>query len=427
MKGKSNTLKSIDPLNKLLRLLLLLYLLGTHALPAEEEWVACDYLLWKIKKAPLPVPLVTSASLDDPLPGALGQPGTKVLLGDHKKDLGWQNGFRFELGGWTEGCRHLGIEASFFILPKKSHRQSVATSGESGALNLAVPIDDVTGLWGRGGVPGETVFILPGPIDGPGFRGRFSLKTSSMLLGAEVNTLYNLISSCNFKIDVLGGFRWLQLQESLHFTGKTVALPNGSESGFYNFKDSFKTYNNFFGAQMGLKGLWSQDCWLFKGFAKAALGCMNENVKIEGKSQTSNGNLFYMTRNTGNQILRGGIFAEPTNRGSHHRDQFAVVLETGASLSYLLTDSFEIGINYNFLWVNQLSRPGKQMDRKINPTQTALAEASRETVGIGPGTPIPFGEATAAGPVVEPKRPKFKHQASNFWAQGLAINVIFNF
>ena len=35
-------------------------------------------------------------------------------------------------------------------------------------------------------------------------------------------------------------------------------------------------------------------------------------------------------------------------------------------------------------------RPGDQIDRKINSTRTALADASRATVGTGPG-PVPFG------------------------------------
>lgn len=409
-------------------LLFLLCLFVAHALHSEEWWLESDYLLWTTKKAPLPVPLVTSASLDDPLPGALGQPGTKILLGNKEIDMNWQNGFRVALGGWIDNCQNLGIEGSFFMLPKKSHQQSIHTSGEPGSLNVAVPINDITGLWGLNGVPGETVFILPGPLFGPGFQGSFSLTMSSKLQGSELNTLVNLISRCGFKIDFIGGFRWLQLQESLLFIGKTAGLPNSPfAGGFYNFKDSFKTNNNFYGPQIGLETDYNVDRWLFKGFAKVALGCMNQKVRIEGKSQTSSGNLFYLTKNTANEVLSGGLFSEPANRGSHHRDEFAIVLETGINLSYQFSHCFEMGIGYNFLWLNRLFRPGEQIDRKINPTQTALAQASRDSVGVGPDKPVPFGESAAAPLPTGPERPKFKHRSTDFWAQGLAVSLKFKF
>src|SRR5262245_52179047 len=148
-------------------LLFLLCLIGLQHLHAEKFWLESDYLLWKTKKAPLPVPLVTSASLSDPLPGALGQPGTKILLGDKAINMHWRSGFRSTLGEWIDRRHRWGIEGSYLMLPRKFHQQSIHTSGEPGSKNVAVPIYDVTGLWGLNGVPGETVFILPGPLFGP--------------------------------------------------------------------------------------------------------------------------------------------------------------------------------------------------------------------------------------------------------------------
>lgn len=404
-------------------LFFLLFFLGVHQFPAECAWLETDYLFWAFKKSPLPVPLVTSASLDDPLPGALGQPGTKILMGDKGIDMRWRNGFRVALGTGIECCSCLGVEANFFLFPQKSHHQSIQTSGEPGSLNVAVPIYDVTGLWGLKGVPGETVFILPGPLEGPGFKGRFSLKVTSKLQGSELNVLATMIDRCSFSIDVLAGIRWLQLQESLSFVGKTAALPNAPiAEGFYNFKDSFSTNNNFYGPQFGLKANYKIDRWLLKGFAKIALGCMNQSVRIHGKSQTSDGNLFYMTKNTAHEVLAGGIFSEPTNQGTHHHNRFAIVCEANINIAYQFTHWFELGVGYNFLWANQLLYPGKQIDRKINPTRTSLAQASRRSVGIGPDTPIPFGESASASLPTGPKRPHPKHRSTDLWAQGLIIS-----
>jgi hypothetical protein len=379
-------------------------------LHAEDFRLENSYLLWTTKKSSSLPPLVTSASLNDPLPGAVGQPGTKVLLGNEKVDSRWRHGYQVSLGKCFS-C--LEGEINFLTLPKTS-RHSSHTSGEPGSLDLAVPIFDVTGLWGLNGVPGETVFILPGPIDGPGFKGKFSLKVTSHLLGSEVNIKKSFRS-----IDGLIGFRWLHLQETLSFSGRTSALPDSMESGFYNFKDSFKATNNFYGPQIGINCDYHLQKWSLKSFVKLAVGVCSQKETIKGKSQTSNGNLFYMTNNTGNQVLNGGVFAEPTNQGTHHHHPLAILLETGAKIAYHFTPCLDLSVGYNFLWLNKVVRPEKMIDRKINPTQTALAEASRESVGVGPVVPIQFGEAKPASLPVGEKRPKAKHHIQIFGLKAL--------
>lgn len=432
--------KKVDPLakSKLIKkrvhlstycrqLFCILFLFGTSTLHAEW-WFDNEYLLWTIKQTSLSTPLVTSASLDDPVPGALGQPGTKVVIGDRKIDTNWRNGFQTTLGAWLE-CPRIALEATFFTLPTKSHRQSVHTSGEPGSLNIAVPIFDVTGLWGLNGEPGNTIFILPGPLDNkPGFRGVFSLKLSNKLMGSELNASVHLINKCKLRVDFIGGFRWVQFEENLSFFGSTKALPDAPfVEGFYNFKDRFKTNNNFYGPQIGLKADFNVNRWYFKGVAKVALGCMNQTLKISGASQTSNGNLFYMTKNTGNETLPGGIFSEPANRGTHHKNAFAVVVNTQASVAYQFSCNIEVAVGYNFLWMNPVLRPGEQIDRKINPTRTALAQASRDSVGVGPLKPIPFGEPAAAPLPTGSKKPKFRDHSTDFWAQGLVVSLDLKF
>lgn len=51
------------------------------AFPAEF-WVRAEYLGWAFAKSPVPLPLVTSGSFADAIPGAIGQPSTKALLGN---------------------------------------------------------------------------------------------------------------------------------------------------------------------------------------------------------------------------------------------------------------------------------------------------------------------------------------------------------
>lgn len=388
----------------------------------DKFWIQVEYLAWELKRSPIPIPLITSASFSDPVPGAIGQPGTKVLLGNKSNGMRWQNGFKISAGVPICNDETLCLESSYFLLPKATTERNLNTTGEPGAPNLAVPIFDVTGFWGLKGVPGETIFILPGPLFGkPGFEGHFNLKMSSLFQGGELNYCATLGCRDGFTLKGLGGVRWLQLQENLIFSVHTKSVPNvSSPPSFYNAKDRFKTDNIFFGVQLGLKADYRNCNWLVEITPKVSLGVINESVSISGSGETSNGNLFYSVK--GPVHLLGGVFAQSTNIGTRNRNAFAAAFETNLRTSYLVTKCIEIFLGYNFILMSQVSRPGDQMNRKINPTRTGLADASRATVGTGSG-PIPFGDP---GPAEAPqglKEPHFHFKTRLFWAQGLTAGM----
>ena len=392
---------------------------------SSEVWIDADYLLWCIKKNPVSVPLLTTASLSDAIPGAIGQPGTHTLLGHTKMNMGWMNGFHVGLG--SSITPDFGVEASYFLLPRVSKTRSLSTSGEPGSQNFAVPVFDVTGVLGLDGIPGESEFILPGPIFGPGFFGRFKLRVSSRLQGAEIQGLYSAIQEDRWKLDGLGGFRWFQLHESLSFKANSGSVPNYPfGAGFFNFSDQFITANNFLAAQLGINASYLTGKWRFNGMLKGALGAMLEQIKIRGASSTSGGNVFFLTQGTANENLPGGIFAEPSNIWTHKKTTFAGAFEAKVCSGYRITRHLEVNLGYTFLWISKLLRPGDQIDRKINSTLTALADASRATVGTGPG-PIPFGTPGPAPSPRGPKRPKALFKTTTFWAQGFDVGITWNF
>lgn len=391
-------------------------------------WIEGEYLLWAIKKNPLPVPLVTQGSLSDPIDGALGQPNTKIKLGKQQIDMGWMNGFQVRAGSWLTPSQQIGLEAGYFLLPTTTRKKSLHTSGEIGSPSYAVPIYDVTGLWGLNGVPGESIYLLPGPLgDMPGFNGDFKLKLSSRFQGAQLNVLYRMAKWTMFQLNALTGFRWLQLKEQLKFQVSTHTVPNFPFGfSFADTKDSFKTDNNFYGGQLGIGAGYASRHFDVKGVLQVGLGAMIEAIHIHGSSQTSNGNLFYETKNTSNETLKGGIFAQKTNIGTHHRQAFAAVVDANVQASLKVSRYLELGAGYSFLWMSALARPGKQIDRKINPTLTALAEASRETVGTQQA-PTAFGMPGPAQPAQGPKKPDFSLKNSDFWAQGLTVGATARF
>lgn len=393
----------------------------------SQFWIRGEYLGWTLKNSPVPLPLITSASFSDPIPGAIGQPGTKVLLGNKSVDMGWRNGFQLSAGITLNEVPSISIENSYFLLPKITKKSPLNTTGEPGAPNFAVPIFDVTGFWGLNGVPGETIYILPGPLFGdPGFEGHFKLKISSLFQGAELNSCIRLGRWAGFNVEGLGGFRWLQLKEKLTFGAHTRTVPNFPfPAGFYNFKDRFKTSNNFFGGQLGIRAHYNNCNWLLESTMKVSLGVLNRRVDIHGVGETLGGNLFFATEGPAQNLI-GGIFAQPTNIGKHTKNTFTAIFETGLRAGYQITNCLEIYLGYNFLLISHVARPGDQMNRKINPTLTGLADVSRATVGTGSG-PIHFGVPGAAEAPSGPKEPDFHSKTRLFWAQGLVAGMMLRF
>lgn len=397
----------------------------TEQANAPQFWLRGEYLGWTLKDNHLPVTLATFASLSDQIPGAIGQPGTKILLGNKTVDMGWQNGFQWVLG--TAINEKLSLEGSYFLFAQAKKKKVLNTTGEPGSPNLAVPIFDVTGFWGLNGVPGETIFILPGPLfEEPGFKGHFKLKLSSSFQGADLSSYIRLRCFDCFNLEGLVGFRWLQLRETLVFGARTGTVPDFSFlPGFYNFKDHFETTNNFFGGQLGLRAHYKKCNWFLESHAKIGMGLLNERIHIQGISETLGGNLFFITRGPP-RTFTGGVFAQPTNIGKHTKNTFAAIFEGNLRGGYKISDCFEIYLGYNFLLIDHVARPGDQINRKINPTLTGLATASRETAGTGVG-PIPFGESGPAEAPIGPKEPHFHFKTRLFWAQGLTAGLAIRF
>jgi hypothetical protein len=84
-----------------------------------RTWGSADYLLWWVRKAEVP-PLVVTGSPLDAFPGALGQPNTQVLFGNHERNYDTFSGLRLNLGAWLDGDRLWGVEAGGFALERRS-------------------------------------------------------------------------------------------------------------------------------------------------------------------------------------------------------------------------------------------------------------------------------------------------------------------
>jgi hypothetical protein len=350
---------------------------------AERWYGKAEYLLWWTKDSPQPTPLVTN--------GLLGAPNTSIIMGGRDVDLGPRQGGRVTLGAWITPDRVWGVELGGFYLPEVADRRSVFGPATGGAPDLVVPFLSTTRN-------AESFSFLS---QSGAFSGLATQHLTSLLWGAEASAVFGVVRPGPWTLDLLFGPRYLRLSEGFSFTTNSPDLPPGSTTVFTT-KDVFDARNDFYGGQLGARARFSEGRWSAEATLKVALGAMRQRVDIEGSFVT---NLF---NPAGLQAFPGGIFAQPTNIGSHQRHVFAVIPEIGLNAGFKVVDGISIVVGYNFMYINSVVRPGNQVDRAINTTQATAISLT---------TPSFSGAA----------RPEFKFKDTDFWAHGLTAGFAFNF
>ena len=345
--------------------------------------VSAEALIWWFKSSPTPVPLITD--------GSLNESGTQVLLGGGSQDTNPNPGFRLTAGYALN--ERWGLEGSFLYTPSRSTSTSVASSGKLGSTDLLLPFFDAVD--NRESVT-EISFA-------PIYRGSAREELSNSLLGAEANGTYALAPGRPWQLDLLGGFRWLRLHETYTVTTSSPFIPPNPQD-IWNTSDQFDAFNNFYGAQLGIRGRYDWRSWFATGTVKFGMGAMVQTVDISGSLVTNDFTDFGPT-----QTFPGGYFALPTNIGSDTRTVFAVLPEVGLNIGYQITPWASAFVGYTFLYTNNVVRPGNQINRNLNTTQSVSW----------------VGETTAT--LEGPAQPSFKFNSSDFWAQGINVGLMFRF
>jgi hypothetical protein len=346
----------------------------------DHCWFMLQYVMGFNKPGVLPAPLVTTSNNAVPPFGGLGSPSTAILFGD-RLSYSMQSGIRTNFGMFLDnsGCWSIEGDLLYFI-PVGVHYTN--QSDPLGNPTIARPFFDVSGTLPPPS-PGEHAVLdsFPGTLVG-GVR----VDSKLDLYGAEVNGRYHWTLCPGLRADVLLGFRYLHLAESLLIQDHVVALtPIGA--GFLGGPvpagalitdfDSFGTRNNFYGMQTGGSLRWNLD-WLFLyTYAKLAIGPITQQAMINGgTTMFANGTAI---------STPGGVLALPSNIGNYKRVMIGVVPELGFNLGINLTPNLQIFGGYSFLLINTVLRPGNQIDHQVNATQIPTST----TFGAGAGPPAP--------------------------------------
>jgi hypothetical protein len=355
--------------------------------PAGRFWVSGEYLLWWIRDSHLP-PLVTASPPASG--GVLGQPGTVVLFGG-PTDNEERSGGRFRAGYWLDSQQTYGIEGSYFFLGSRSVNFTAGSAG-AGSNVIGRPFFNAI----TGAEDAELVSI-PGVL-----TGAVAANLSSRLQGAELNGVCNLCCGCRGRVDLLAGFRYLELTEGLGITENLTVNPSVPVTGGTAFRisDQFDTRNRFYGGQVGARAeFWSGNLFVnVRGLV--ALGGTDQVVAVAGSTVIA-------PPGQVPTVANGGLLAQPTNSGHFTRDQFAVVPEVGVNVGYQVTEHLRAFVGYSFLYWSNVVRPGDQIDRAVNPTQLPVSAAA--PLLTGPARPVPLLRDT------------------DFWAQGISFGVEFRY
>jgi hypothetical protein len=198
-----------------------------------------------------------------------------------------------------------------------------------------------------------------------------------------LNVLLNVVKSSPFRLDLLGGFRYLELSEALHVEQDFMSA-DGSEQETWD--DSFRTRNQFYGGQLGVRAEYTCNRFFADLTGKVALGATHQQVSITG--DLTQASIVNGTDSFGNPVQNvqiaqspsGGLLGTP---GSFSRDYFTVVPEVNINLGYRFTSHLQASVGYSFLYWSSVVRPGDQV------------------------TGLP--------------------KATNFWAQGINFGLALNF
>ncbi len=372
---------------------------ATRYAPASGPWVRAEFLMWAIKQGQSP-PLVQSE----------GPGGEMTTLFGGNLDHDLRLGGRFTIGTWLDDCQMHGIEGNYFFLDGQANDFSGFASGLPGGALLSRPFfDSATGTLLQ-----QDIFI-PGAASGT-----IDISSRSRLQGAEANVLSNLcnsrpaysacdscdtFSACDsicspcsgHRWDLISGFRYLNFEEDLFISENLAVFPNAplflDPGSTIALSDNFRTRNNFYGGQLGLRGRWWRDRWFVDVMGKVALGTTHQQVRIDGSTVfTDSGGVA--------ESQQGGLLAL-TNIGSFSRNRFTTIPEVGINIGRQVTDRFRASVGYNFMYWSNVVRPGDQFDATVDQTQLPVA-----------GGPAP---------VQQP----FAFHSSDFWAQGISFGLEF--
>jgi hypothetical protein len=362
-----------DPMNPWLRQLLQLGVV-------EEERVSftSDFLFWYLNGQRVP-PLVTTGPAGSQ--AVIGDPGTEILRGNGRLESRHDRYVGERLGSewwWSRGSP-FGLEANVSILERDS--SNLTFPWQSGTA-LALPyVDAASGQWKSYVIAGNS------PVNGP-LSGSINVYSRIEFFDEDVDAMWRLIQTDNYRLVLLAGAHFLQMRERLRTTGASLELP--AQSTLLGVFDQFDTFDKFYGGQIGLKGIWRRGRLYIEGRGVIALGADDQVVNSKGNR--------VIDSPAGRTTEDYGLYVLPSNTGVFERAALDFVTEWGLNVGWAFSSRLGCHIGYTLVTWNNPVRPGDQIE------------------------PLNLSQVSPGG-LVGPLKPAIPFRTDFFWAQGLNFGV----
>ena len=335
--------------------------------PASVLRVTGEYLTWWIREGQFPAVLTTSSPASQ---GILGQPDTRVLYGDQRLETRHQDRF---VGGrisadWMDGSGEFGVEGRAFFLERDStYFKAVDTNG-SRLLALSY-VDAATGR--------EASRLVSGPDPQRGLlSGGFVGYSRIEWFGEEANFVLPFVSGDAWRVEFLGGARFLQMRDRYHDTATSRSYPD-TAAHLYGLTDNYRVANAFYGAQIGARGEAEFGRFFVQARGTLALGGDAQKLTTFGESIDQTPAFRHVTP--------VGLLIGPNNTGDYSRGAVDGVGEVGANVGYQLTRRLRVTAGYTLIaWFDPL-RAGDQVDRVANRAGFSFKGETTWVQGVSAG------------------------------------------
>jgi hypothetical protein len=346
------------------------------------EWFGSAELLLLFRRGDRLPPLVTTGPAIDPdTAGELGQPDTSVLVGTDSILKDMTAGARFTFGLWLDRSHCHSLVFRSWMAGDEEYGFS---TNQTVNPVIARPFLNVTD-----GAPVEQdTFLVAFPARA---TGSINVQAVSELYGGDISIRQFWYAQCNHTVDVLYGYQYMRLNESLLVSSTSTSLdaafaPIGS---VISIADAFNAENEFHGAQFGLASRYREGCWSFDAIAKLGFGSLRRRAIRSGATATTVGGSTAVDPN--------GLLVRSTNAGTVSDNTFGWVPEIDLSIGWRKYPNWDVTFGYFIIGM------------------TDALQAS--------GTIDPSLAVNLANPPTGQQRPTAALSYNSYYAQGLQFGI----
>lgn len=411
--------------------------------PWSQVWASFGYARWTMRDGPFAYPLATTSVPQGASnnPGAIGDPNTVILFGDQPLDFGGFNGLTINGGVWFNDNHTTGVGFGLTSFGTKSFN-SFYDSNTNGGSAIYRPFYDAQN-------PGSAAFVVSDLSQN--LIGSLGIENKAQFYGFDLHVRQNFFNNETWTIDGTLGFRYFNLSEQLTITQRTTY--NGEPEGTplvvghisydppgvpvfnpntpfdlvnqqVNFTpvqsllitDSIGTRNQVYGVQLGSRAEGRAGAFFASFAGKVTLGVNEERIDVNGSTTGFVGNGATVSEPGGILAVKGiGTTAVPFTQtpipvgtaGVQRYNQFVIMPEFSFQIGMQVTSHVRIFAGYDFLYINDVVRPGNQIDPVINQRYV-------------PSSP-------AYGSLAGPNKPGFPMNHTDFVAQGFSVGLEFQY